>query len=285
MTDQRSCGPRITSAIKFWCLTSPDYNSDYAHSYINGDLEHPFGLPGVKCDVCGETWGGSRVLPYECPEFLRSYNKVTDRWPIPRTEHAALQKQLLADLSLQGEPFTDLRPGDSFQPCYLDVPSRPRADFLWASLSVLVVSERIKELLVSLCRDEIAVRPITLRKIGEREAKLAPPMPISGEPEDIIHEVPLLRDKAGVGPYYEIIPLKESEVPLNRPVKGVCSGCHREDVAAIFHDVDRPRMADEIWRGDNIFYLATTLYIIVTNDIKEALTRIRPNNINFVDPA
>jgi hypothetical protein len=44
-------------------------------------------------------------------------------------------------------------------------------------------------------------------------------------------------------------------------------------------------MTDEIWRGDRVFYLATTLYIIVTNDIKETLTRIRPNNVNFIDPA
>jgi hypothetical protein len=44
---------------------SPDYGSDYRYSYINGSLEHRFGLPGVDCDVCGQTWGGSRVLPYE----------------------------------------------------------------------------------------------------------------------------------------------------------------------------------------------------------------------------
>jgi|HubBroStandDraft_2_1064218.scaffolds.fasta_scaffold131021_2 hypothetical protein len=272
--------------MRFWRLMSPDYDSDYRGSYINGSLEHPFGLPGVDCDVCGQTWGGSRVLSYEYPESLRSHKKATDRWPIPRSQHSALQEQLLNELGLEGEPFVDLRPGDSFQPCYLDVPSRPRADFLWSSIGVLVVSERIKESLVSLCRDEIAVRPITLRKVGNREAKLAPPMPSSGEPEDIIHEVPLLTDKAGVGPYYEIFPLKESDVPRNRPVKGVCSGCHREDVEVIYPlDVNRPRMADEIWRGDSVFYLATTLYIIVTDDIKEVLTRIRPNNINFVDPA
>lgn len=150
-------------------------------------------------------------------------------------------------------------------------------------MGVLVVSERIKESLVGLCRNEIAVRPITLRKIGKREAKLAAPMPSTGEPEDIIHEVPLLSDETGVGPYYEVFPLKESDVPLNRPVKSVCSGCHREDVG--FIPEVRPRMADEIWRGESIFYLATTLYIIVTNDVKNALSRIRPNNVRFVDPA
>ena len=265
---------------------SPEYGSDYRYSYINGSLEHPFGLPGVDCDVCGQTRGGSRVLPYDYPESLRSHKKAKDRWPIPRSEHSALQEQLLKQLGLEGAPFVDLRPGDSFQPCYLDVPSRPRADFLWSRSGVLVVSERIKESLVSLCRDEIAVRPITLRKVGKREAKLAAPMPSTGEPEDIIHEVPLLSDKAGVGPYYEIFPLKESDVPHNRPVKSVCSGCRREDVDVVYpHNVNRPRMADEIWRGESVFFLATTLYIIVTNDIKEALTRIHANNVTFVDPA
>jgi hypothetical protein len=272
--------------MRFWRLMSPHYDSDYRDSYINGDLEHPFGLPGVHCDVCGQTWGGSRVLPYEYPESLRNHKKARDRWPIPRNKHSALQGELLSQLGLAGEPFVDLRPGDSFQPCYLDVPSRPRADFLWAASGVLVVSERIKETLVSLCRDEIAVQPITLRKIGKREAKLAAPMPTTGEPEDIIHEVPLLTDKTGVGPYYEILPLKESNVPRNRPVKGVCSGCHREAVEVVYPpELNRPRMVDEIWRGDSISYLATTLYIIVSNDIKEALARIRPSNVDFVDPS
>jgi len=137
-----------------------------------------------------------------------------------------------------------------------------------------------------LCRDEIGVRPITLRKVGKREAKLAAPMPSTGEPEDIIHEVPLLSDKTGVGPYYEIFPSRKSDLPRNRTVKGVCSGCHREDIEVVYPlDVNRPRMTDEIWRGDRVFYLATTLFIIVTNDIKETLTRIRPNNVNFVHPA
>ncbi len=49
-----------------------------------------------------------------------------------------------------GKPFVDLRPGDGFRPCYFDVPARLRADFLWAGVGILVVSERIKSLL-SIC--------------------------------------------------------------------------------------------------------------------------------------
>ena len=272
--------------MRFWRLTYPDYDSDYRNSYINGNLEHPFGLPGVDCDVCGKTWAGSRVLPYEYPQSLRSHKKATDRWPIRPSEHADLQKQLFNQLGLAGEPFVDLCPGDRFQPCYLDVPSRPRADFLWPSLGVLVVAERIKELPIALCGDEIAVWSITLRKIGKREARIAVPMPSAGEPEDIIHEVPLLSDSTGVGPYYAILPLRESGVPRNRAVKSACSACHRRDVEVVYPiDVNRPRIAEEIWRGDSVFYLATTLCIIVTNDSKEALTNIHANNLNFVDAA
>jgi len=142
------------AAMKFWRLDSPEYSSDYRASYINGSLSHPFGLPGVRCDVCGQTWGGGRVLPYEYPASMRGDKKAKDRWPLSRSEHVRPQKLILKELGLRGKPFIDVRPGDSFQPCYLDIPSRPRADFLWSNAGVLVVSERIKELLVVLCRDE-----------------------------------------------------------------------------------------------------------------------------------
>jgi hypothetical protein len=255
--------------MRFWRLTAPDYRSDYEYSYINGGLEHPFGLPGVECDVCGQTWGGSRVLPYEYPESLRRHKKAKDRWPVPRSEHSALQEQLLSQLGLAGAPFVDLRPGDSFQPCYLET-----------SHHVLVPISYGHGLAFSSYLSESGSRwlvcALTRLPFGRSRCERS-------ESEDIIHEVPLLSDKASVGPYYEILPLKESDVPRNRPVKGVCSGCHREDLKVVYSvDVN---MADELWRGDSVFYLATTLYIIVTNDIKEALTRIHPNNVNFVDPA
>jgi len=166
--------------MRFWRLNVPNYESDYRHSYINGQLHYPFGLPGVECDVCCQTSGGCRVRSYECPEELRSHKNLAQRWPIPRSEHSLLQQQVLTALGAKGESFVDLGPGDSFQPCYLEIPSRPRADFLWLSAGVLVVSERIKGVFETICGDNAAVRPIILRKIGKREAKLPPPMPSTG---------------------------------------------------------------------------------------------------------
>lgn len=272
----------MAPATRFWRISSPDYESDYRDSYINGGLDYPFGLPGVHCDVCGQTWGGCRVLSYECPESLKSHKNFKERWPVSRSEHTALQQQLFAALGARGEPFIDLRPGDTLQPCYLDIPSRPRADFLWPYLGVLVVSGRIKDFFLNTCCDEISVRPIVLRKVGKRQAELPPPMPTTGEPEDIINEVPLLSDPVGVGPYYQIIPLHESEYPRDRLPKIKCSGCQRVDVKCVF-PLPEIRMAPDMWRGHNIFHIGSTLSIVITDKVREALLRYRPTNVNITD--
>ena len=50
--------------------------------FVNGSLEHPYGLPGVECTACGETWGKTRVVTVTCPETLRSVHELNERWPI-----------------------------------------------------------------------------------------------------------------------------------------------------------------------------------------------------------
>jgi hypothetical protein len=264
--------------MRFWRIHSPEYDSDYKDSYVNGSLEHPFSLPGVNCDVCGATWGGSRILPFKCPEDLGIHKNITNAWPIPRADHEALQKDLMASLKVSSEPFIYLRPGDSFQPCFLDIPSRPRADFLWSSLGSLVVSERIKNELVAFCPDDIAVCPLTLRKVGKREAKLPPPIPSTGEPEDIVDEVPLLHDTSEIGPYFEIVILKESKYPPGGTPIYTCEGCKRPEVDNSTREI---RMKTEMWKGDNIFFLATTLYIVTTDELRRRIARYQPTNVVF----
>ncbi len=65
--------------MKFWRLDHPAYDSDYEHSYLNGMLEHPFAFPGVRGDVCHQTWGGSRILPFELPVSLRTHKHLKER--------------------------------------------------------------------------------------------------------------------------------------------------------------------------------------------------------------
>jgi hypothetical protein len=122
--------------------------------------------------------------------------------------------------------------------------------------------------------------------VGKREAKLPSPIPRTGEPEDMIEEVALLNETADVGPYYQVLPLRESNYPRDRPVKSVCAGCRRVNVDNIDTLAgERVRMTDDMWSGDSIFYLATTLHIIVTDKIRKALSRVRPTNVVFADPS
>jgi len=265
-------------AQKFWRLTLPHYESDYAYSFINGSLEHPFSLPGVNCAVCRQTWAGSRILPHRCPKSLWRRKEILDSWPIPIAEHKKLQAEVLAELRRDGVEIDSLDPGDDLQPCYLDVPSRPLADFLWGSIGSVVVSHRIKDLFEKHGVAEVAFAKVELRKIGKRVAKLPPPIPASGEPEDLINEAPPLTGISTIGPYYELIVLNESDYPPGGRPKGFCSECGRPDVD---NKMRRLVMTPEMWKGEKIFFLATTLQMIVTSDLKELLERNNPTNVVF----
>jgi hypothetical protein len=265
--------------MKFWTLEEPGYESDYQQVYINGSIEHPFGLPGVRCDVCGQTWGGSRILPYECPRDLQRNKSLTDRWAIPLMEHKALQHEVLMKLKVMGAPVSELRPGDDFQPCYLDVPSRPMADFLWPSLESLVVSQRVKNILMEHCPRDISCCEVILRKVGKREPMSTAPIPESGEPGDIIGQVELTSSSNELlGPYYEVCIANESGLPPGCENLSICSGCGRVELDDSKREI---RMIESMWRGDQIFFLATTLYIVITDSLKQAIESLAPTNVVF----
>lgn len=82
----------------------------------------------------------------------------------------------------------------------------------------------------------------------------------------------------GVGRYYEMNILKESRYPPGGTPKSICVGCGRPDVDDA---IRRIVMTPEMWQGDSIFFLATTLYVIVTDRVKKLLENIRSSNIVF----
>jgi hypothetical protein len=64
-------------------------------------------------------------------------------------------------------------------------------------------------------------------RVLQRDAddELAGPVPQIGEPEDVIDEVPLLKSKTGIGPYYQIIPRKEPDDPARPTTEDKYAGC------------------------------------------------------------
>ena len=271
----------MTTETSFWRLREPEYSSDYADTFINGHLEHALSLPGVACEQCGAQWGGITVLPYELPSELQSFPPLRAR-ALSGKEHAKLRATVLQALRRAGARITEVPVGSEFQPAYLDVPSRPEADFLWSGLGSVVVSQRIRDTLIEAGIKGGVFVPVVPRKIGKRKAKLPSPVPSTGEPEDLITEMKRVRAPQDVPPYYELVITAESGLPPGVDPQAKCALCGRQS----YNDQERSLvMGPEMWRGDDIFLLATTLWIIVTDSFKRRLQALRPTNVVFAPMA
>ena len=262
----------------FWRLQQPDSDSDYADTYVNGTLDHPFALPGVKCERCGQTWGGTAILPYELPLELQSLRQLRNGGPISGREHAALRSRVLEALRATGAAIAELRVGAIFQPGFLDVPSRPEADFLWSGLGSVVVSERVRDTMVRAAVSGCEFVRVIPRKIGRRRATRRAPIPRGGEPEDLLAWVAQVRDPSGIPPYYELVVTAESKHPPGARPESTCELCGRETYDA---DARTLVMEPHMWNGQDVFFLATTLWIIITDRVKALLEPLRPTNVSF----
>ncbi len=260
----------------FWRADEPDYDSDYRHTFINGALEHPFSLPGVRCEICAKAWGGSRILPIALPDELRNRKELTDRRPISGKEHQRLRSEIASVLQSRGHSIKDLRPGDKFQSCLLSVPSKPQADFLWASLGSVVVSERIRLTLEDIGCEGVHFCPVTIRKVGNRKATARPRIPASGEPEDMLNDESLREPTGELPQYFEMVLTSESKNPPGTEITSRCELCGREE-----YERRILTMRPDMWLGDNVFLLATTLWIVITEKVGRRLQDIKATNAVF----
>lgn len=268
-----------TPTAKFWRLDSPNYD-DYKSAFINGGLEHPYRLPDINCDVCdGGNCGEDIVLPYECPPSWQT-KRFKDPEPVTTTEFKRLAEELQSTARPpQRLPDSLIRPCCELQPCFLDVPSKPTADFLWCYLRSVVVSERIKKLIEELDIADVAFAPVTMRKVGTRSAKLPPPMPSTGEPEDIINEVAVGMMPESSPRYYEMLILAQSKPPPSRIPTSVCSACGAKKVN--WTSREKLMMLPSMWTGADVFFMATTAYVLVTDKLRQHLQRLRPTNVEI----
>jgi hypothetical protein len=264
--------------MRFWRLRAPDYSSDYAHTFINGELDHPFALPGVECERCGATWGGHKILPFELPEVLRSIEILTDGRPISGAAHRELRAKVLSALQDAGAPITHLEVGAIFQPGFLDVPSRPEADFLWSGIGSPVISKRVRDLIEAAHLKGCVCVPVVPRKIGKRRAKLPARVPSSGQPEDLITEMQDVLRPSAAPVYYELVVTAESKHPPGASRSAICELCGREEFD---HAGRQLVMTPDMWQGDDVFLLATTLWPIVTDSTKDLLMELRPTDVVF----
>ena len=195
---------------RFWRLQAPDYDSDDQDTYVNGSFDRSHGMPGIRCVSCGQTWGDSRVMPFPCPPAMRSHPNLLDAAPIPSPDHRELRRLVLAALRREGfaSDLDEATIRGDFLGGDLSVPSRPRADFLWPTLGSLIVSRRVRDVLIDSASGAVAAAPVTLAKIGRREANLQPPSSV--EPEELVERLAVERPALDAGPYFEVAMCRES---------------------------------------------------------------------------
>jgi hypothetical protein len=262
--------------MEFWKLEGTNYVSDYKTSFINGQIEHPYSLPSVQCKVCRQSMSEDSVLPYECPTNLRK--RFSDPDDVTIEEFELLAKKVKTAFQKQGLSISIVQPGCLLQPGFLDIASKPTADFLWPGFSPLV-SQRIRDKLECLNLRDTALAEVTLRKVGKKSAKLAPPIPSTGEPEDIVNEVVTTRFPKTNRQYSELCIYGRSAPPPGREVLSVCSACGGKT----FNWTRGGKLitTDSMWTGLEIFILETTATVLVTDRLKQELQKLRPTNVEF----
>jgi hypothetical protein len=262
--------------MEFWKLESPRRDNDYQDSFINGQIDHTYSLPRVECKTCGYLMGDGTVLPYKCPVGLRE--RFADPAEVSIDEFNVLAKKVKVAIQKKGLSPSLVQPGCCLQPSFLDIPSKPTADFLWPPVTALV-SQRIWQKLKSLCLQDVAFAEVTLRKVGKKSAKLAPPIPSTGEPEDIINEVPISKFPKASPRYFELCVYGKSLPPPGRELLSVCPNCG--DKTFKWTRRGKLSMTKSMWAGHEMFMLETTGYILVTDKLKDKLLELRPTNIEF----
>ena len=249
--------------MKFWRLHHPSYGSPSAARLLNGELTHPFRLPGIACSECNTTWGGSRILPYTLPESLQARVELRQQWPIEDAAHRRLRDAVLKELRAAGASIETLRPGDAFQPAILDIAAAPDADFLWGPESV-VVSERVHTALTMAPLRGAGFVPVQLR-LGRRVSADRRASEVMAEAEG--------------AQYYELVVRAESGFPPGVEPVTYCGSCGRR---SFDHEKRQLVMQPEMWKGEQIFLLGTTQWIMVTEQVKQVIESLQPANVEFL---
>jgi hypothetical protein len=159
----------------------------------------------------------------------------------------------------------------------MTIPSRPEADFLWGSLGSVVVSERIKNCFTFADFSGTLLIPITISKVGRRKATLPAPIPDSGEPEDIMEHANHVPESE-VGQYFEMVITSDSHRVRGTEPTSVCPVCGFEQ----WFPPKQWKMDESLWTGTDVFCLAPTTMIVLTDRVKKWLVELGANNVRAV---
>lgn len=255
--------------MRFYRMQAPEYETVKDDLAVNGTLEYIYRFPSVSCNACNATHGGSRILACPAPEQIHDDRRFRSRWPLEDQEHAAMQREVAGYLNTDNfSEFETFKPGDNFQPAYYDSQTPPAVDFLWPNIRSFVVSAKMKQMIFDELAGNVEIIPVTPRKIGKRDPFADPDKAFQDAAD-----APALAE-----PYYQILVRAESDYPNGGGPVSICPVCKHETFDEEKRDLS---MRAEMWRGQPIFLLKTTLFVIVTEALAEKIEKIGATNVAF----
>jgi hypothetical protein len=138
-----------------------------------------------------------------------------------------------------------------------------------------VVSDRMRLFFEQLGSDVLSIEPVQSRKVGAARPTLPAPIPDSGEPEDLLTGTIILAPEPPR--YFELVVTAESAMPHGANHRPPCRACGRVELEG----ARELWLNDDMARGEPLFVLATTLWLIVTDPFKRELERLDPSNVRF----
>lgn len=263
--------------MKFYVLGQPESRSDYADIWINGMGRTLCGFPGMECSVCGESAPlNERIWPHRLPERLENDPRMRSFWPIPEADHLALRAEVQDAMNAAYPGMAQLQGGERFPPIEWVVPSRPESDFFWGLLEGPIVSARVADAMPDAGVTGIAFSPVDDVRCGIGPASREPPIPESGEPEDLVEWA---NSKPEPGQQFFVMEVaSEGNYTVNMREQTLCPACGRREVE---RSGDWHVWEDSIWNGQDVFHFPTTQWIIVTEKVANLLSVLNVDNVSL----
>lgn len=261
-----------------WQLCEPKYSGgDAESSYINGELEWPCELPDFECAKCRRARSGDdeRNIPLWLSEDEADALDNQETFETPE-DYDAFMTDFAQRVS--GDPrnaeFVRLwreRRTIVPLPVKLLVPTVATAAILHSSGEVLVRADVAEELGKAGAASGARFAPVTHGEVDTKGTRASPP-------SSKFKPGPHAR-RGGASPSYTILLVGEvTGVPVG-VTRDRCSGCGRV--------VDKWKqrrlvLPSASWRQSVDFaYLATTLHVLVSDQVKQVLERDQNPNVCF----
>jgi len=269
----------VRRSERYWRIRAPSHASEGRAIFVNGRVRHRFVVPGIDCPQ-GDGHGGSRILTVECPATLQRLTHVRSVWPIPPYPHFELRRRLEAELQVQGHRIS-LRPGDHFQPAEVRFAAQPLFDFFWPGGPYFVASARTRQVFREREFRGVEFCPALVRCIGQSHPFAPVPLPDTGNAEEIFEVIERETDLDKFGTFYEMVVTAESRRAHGIKIRR-CSICGYERIR--YGDKKRKFVLTEDMLPDaDVFYLADTLYVIVTDEVRRAIVDSQLSNAEFTE--